>query len=372
MMAKTVFLNRSLLNFLGAKMMYRLFATGMLLAAGLLGAANAAAQDGRDDTLELMTNAANAFLASLTVEQRAITVFDFDADVRQDWHFIPKRDRKGLKLTDMAEDQRQLAHTLLSSGLSRSGYAKTTMVMSLEFLVRARDVREGNLRNVDIRNPGYYHVSIFGAPSMKETWGWGLEGHHVSVNFTIVDGKILSSAPLFLGANPNEVLVGPRKGLRVLGAEEDFARELLGALDGGQKKQAILGDKAPRDIFSKADRMVTVKGKLEGLPLSKMNAKQGRILHALIDEYISYVPEESGAHRRRLVKDAGDEIYFAWMGAAEKRQGDAYYFRVQASTFLIEFDNIQNNANHSHSVWRDIAGDFGADILAEHHRRDHK
>ena len=335
-----------------------LIALGCAGAAGFLGAA------GHDKTSDTMASAANNLLASLDADQRTTLMLDMGDAERVDWHFIPK-ERKGLSMLDMSPDQHHLLHALLSASLSRTGYGKTTTVMSLEAVLRKLEEAAGGNPFTSMRDPLRYHVTFFGAPSEDGDWGWSFEGHHVSLNFTVVAGDATASTPLFLGANPHRVPSGPREGLRALGREEDLARTLLESLDDEQRKKAVVGDEAPRDIFS--SNQPRVKRQVpRGVPASALSEEQRELLDALIDEYAGNVPPDLAAKRRAQVKAAGNAIHFAWMGPDEP--GAPHYYRVQAPDFVIEYDNVQNAANHSHTVWRDFDGDFGRDLLAEHHR----
>ncbi len=336
----------------------------LLLALGCAGAAGFLGAAGHAKTSDTMAAAANNLLASLDADQRATAGLDFNAAERVDWHFIPK-ERKGLSMLDMSPDQHHLVHALLSASLSRTGYGKTATVMSLEAVLRKLEEAAGGNPFTSMRDPLRYHVTFFGAPSEDGDWAWSFEGHHVSLNFTVVAGDATASTPLFLGANPHRVPSGPREGLRALGREEDLARTLLESLDDEQRKKALLGDEAPRDIFSsnqpRVERQVP-----RGVPASALGEEQRELLDALIDEYAGNVPPDLAAKRRAQVKAAGNAIHFAWIGPGEP--GAPHYYRVQAPNFVIEYDNVQNAANHSHTVWRDFDGDFGRDLLAEHHR----
>jgi hypothetical protein len=306
-----------------------------------------------------MSEAAKAFLSSLTPEQQAQAVFDFEADERFNWHFIPK-ERKGLALKDMTPPQKHLAHSLLNAGLSQRGYIKATTIMSLEDVLRILE-KDSGVR----RNPEGYFFSIFGKPSEEGIWGYRVEGHHLSLNFSIVNGKVIGS-PNFFGANPAEVREGPRKGLRVLHAEEDKARELLTALTPDQKKIAILTEDAYKDIITMASRKASMEGQPSGLNVSKMNPKQRALLQALLEEYAHNMPEQIALARMEQIKKAGNNLHFAWAGVEEK--AGPHYYRIQAPEFVVEYDNTQNNANHIHSVWRDFNGDFGLDLLGDHYK----
>jgi hypothetical protein len=314
----------------------------------------------------VMENAARNFLAALNPEQRAKATYKFEADERFDWHFIPKA-RKGLPLKEMTAYQKHLAHAMLSAGLSQQGYIKAATVMSLEDTLRI--VEQGAGRPAPLRDPELYFVTVFGEPSSSSPWGYSFEGHHISQNFTVVNGKV-QDTPSFYGANPAEVKEGPRKGLRVLAAEEDAGRELVTALDAEQKKVAIVDQKAYKDIFTMASRKAALEGQPTGLSASKMDSKQFAMLMALIDVYASNMPDQLAQARMEVVKKAGKNINFAWAGVLER--GGPHYYRVQAPTFLIEYDNTQNSANHIHSVWRDFNGDFGQDLLKAHYQTSHK
>jgi hypothetical protein len=317
----------------------------------------------RVNSSTVMTLAAQHFLASLTPEQRAQAVFPFQDDERQNWHFIPK-ERKGLPLLDMQPHQKALAHALLSAGLSQQGYIKAVSIMSLEDVLRIMENDDGNRRN-----PQKYYFSIFGEPSDTGTWGYRVEGHHLSQNFTVVNGKV-ADTPSFFGSNPAEVKEGPRKGLRVLAAEEDLARDLLESLTPEQKKIAIVTDKAYPDILTMASRKAALEGQPSGLSAAKMTKKQFDLLQTLLSDYANNVPDQLSQTREEHIKKAGTNLFFAWAGAEER--GGPHYYRIQSPTFLIEYDNTQNNANHIHSVWRDFNGDFGLDLLAMHYQQSHK
>ena len=310
---------------------------------------------------EEMAGAAIVFLESLSPDQRAKAQFAWEDEERMNWHFIP-RERKGLSLKEMTSEQRPLAMALLGSGLSHRGFSKATTIMSLEEVLH-RIEQNGRFA----RDPELYLISVFGTPSAEGTWGWRFEGHHLSLNFTVVGGESISGTPSFFGANPGEVRVEPRRGLRVLAEEEDLARELVRSMDAAQRAAAVISSEAPSDIITGADRKAR---ELEprGLSSRRMTAEQRKILSALIREYILRNRPEFAA--RQLEYFEGDrEVYFAWAGGLEPREG--HYYRIQTAGFLIEYDNTQNNANHIHAVWRDIGNDFGEDLLRKHYEEDH-
>jgi hypothetical protein len=220
-----------------------------------------------------------------------------------------------------------------------------------------------------VRDPDNYYFSVFGEPSETGTWGYRIEGHHISQNFTVANGKV-QGAPSFFGANPAEVREGPRKGLRVLANEDDFARTFVQSLTADQKKSAIVSKDAPADILTTNSRKAALKGQASGLEASKLNAHQKELLQNLLDEYCNNVPEQLAQAREEQIKKAGGNLWFAWAGGEEP--GQPHYYRIQTPAFLIEFDDTQNGANHIHSVWRDFDGDFGLDLLKEHYQTSHR
>jgi len=316
----------------------------------------------RTNSASVMTEAANRFLAALTPEQRAKAGIPFDDPERMNWAYIPK-ERKGLPLREMSPYQKHLASALLSAGLSQLGYMKAVTIMSLEDVLRIKENDNG-----ERRNPEKYYFSIFGTPSDDGVWGYRVEGHHLSQNYTVVHGHV-ADAPSFFGSNPAEVREGPRAGLRVLAAEDDLGLDLVGALDENQRKIAVVDPKAYGDILTTASRKAALNGQPSGLTASKMTSKQFEKLMALLEEYARNVPDQMAAGREEQIHKAGKDIYFAWSGGVHR--GDPHYYRVQTASFLIELDDTQDGANHIHSVWRDFNGDWGEDLLKEHYQTSH-
>ena len=308
-----------------------------------------------------MAMAADRFLASLTPEQRAQAAFEFQSDEREKWHFIPTEmfPRNGLTIKAMTDAQRARAHDLLSAGLSQRGYLTTTTIMDLEAVLGAIE-RGGRMD----RDPETYFFSVFGAPSPDGAWGWRVEGHHLSLHFTVVDGTAVASSPYFFGSNPAQVRSGPKAGLRVLGAREDAARALVTALDRSQRAAAIIDEVAPDDILTGAELAVDPLSPI-GVKAAALNPSQRDLLMRVIDAYTSVMADDIAAERMAGVREAGiDEVGFVWAGSTDR--GERHYYRVQGPTFLIEYDNTQGDGNHVHSVWRDFTGDFGRDLLREH------
>lgn len=284
--------------------------------------------------------------------------------------------RNGLTIKEMTEPQRKLAHDLLKAGLSPRGYLTATSIMDLETVLGALEAAQraaapprasggpGGAPAPIVRDSERYFFSVFGTPSAKNPWGWRVEGHHVSLHFTVVNGSLVAGTPSFFGANPAEVREGPKKGLRILGAEEDQARALVMALDASQREKAIIEKTAPADMLTMAKVDITPLSPA-GITADQMTAGERDQLMKLIDVYTGFMAPEVAADRQARLKKAGvEKISFAWAGDTEK--GKKHYYRIQGPTFLVEYDNTQNDGNHIHSVWRDFDGDFGRDLLREH------
>ena len=331
-----------------------------ILVATLMGGATLASPR----SAAAMAKAAGQFLSDLTPEQRAKAAFAFNTDERLRWHFIPNEmfPRKGLMIKDMSEAQRRAAHDLLRTGLSASGYRKVTAIIQLEDILKA--VETGGKM---ARDKEEYLFSVFGTPGPKGPWGWRVEGHHISIRFTINDGSVsnhVASSPMFLGSNPAEIRSGVQQGLRVLGDEEDTARALVQALSADQLRAALINPTAPADILTMNKYDIAPLPE-EGILFAALQPRQQEMLTRVIEVYASTMEADVAAERLAVAKRAGlDKVRFAWAGETEK--GKKHYYRIQGPTFLVEFDNTQNDGNHVHSVWRDFAGDFGRDLLREH------
>jgi hypothetical protein len=333
----------------------------LALAGGAIMLLTAAYQ--RTNTDSMMVNAARAYLNALSPELRARTTFPFDSGERMNWHFVPIK-RKGVALREMTSAQKHLAEALFSAGLSQQGIIKAHTIMSLEQVLKEMEQGKG-----PERDPEKYYVSIFGDPSEHGTWGYRFEGHHISLNFTVVNGRIASS-PNFFGANPAEVRQGPRAGLRALMREEDLGRELIQSLNDDQRAIAIVDKTAYKDIVTFDSRKAALSGHPNGLPFAKMTTKQKDILGEIVAEYATNLPPQIADMRLEQYRKSQGNLFFAWAGGIER--GQPHYYRVQTPLFLIEYDDTQNNANHIHSVWRDFEGDFGADLLAQHYQASHQ
>ena len=333
----------------------------ILLVFGAVGLLTAAYERTRPESV--MVTAAKAYLNSLTPAERERSLFPFASDERTNWHFIPI-ERKGVALREMTPAQKHLAEALMSAGLSQQGVIKAHTIMSLEQVLKDAEQGKG-----PERDPENYHVWIFGEPAEQSMWGYRFEGHHISLNFSVVNGHIASS-PNFFGANPAEVKQGPRAGLRALMREEDLGYDLIQSLTEQQRALAIVDKTAYKDILTSDERKAALKGQPSGLPFAKMPAKSQEILTNLVSEYAANFPEPIAEMRMDQYRKNQPNLYFAWSGGINRH--DLHYYRVQTPAFLIEFDETQDNANHIHSVWRDFEGDFGLDLLAQHYQAAHK
>ena len=313
-----------------------------------------------------MTTAAQRFLAALSDDELAKATMAFDDPARQDWHNIPKDQRKGLKSGDMSARQKKLCHELLRAALSESGYAKVVNIMALE-----KNLREGEkgVAGAPLRDPDRYFLTIFGKPEATGAWGWSFEGHHLSLNFVVSDGKPICDTPSFWGANPATVKVfiegGPAVGTRTLAQEEQLAFDLVGGFDDAQRREAIIAEKAPAE-YRAAGQPQPPHTPPAGLAAAEMNEAAQKTLWRLLEAYNSHLHPCIAQDRLAEIKSAGlERVHFAWAGATQP--GVGHYYRVQGPTFVLELVNIQsdpagNPANHIHSVWRSLRGDFAVPV----------
>ena len=315
------------------------------------------------EAIKEMAAAAQARTGSLTPGQHKDAVFALTAQERENWHYIP-RARQGIPFKAMTDAQRKLARTLLESGLSEHGIAQADMVIALERVLF-------DIEKAPHRDDSLYYFSIFGEPSATGTWGWRVEGHHLSLNFTLVDGQRIVATPNFVGANPGEVrLAGPKLGSRALATEEDLGRALVLSCSDAQRAKAIVSDKAPGDILTRNDNVAKPQ-EPAGLGYAEMNAAQQAQFKALVAVYANRLRSEVADVELKNIADSGwNRLSFAWAGSLQPGQG--HYYRIQSPDFIIEYDNTQNNANHVHTAWRVFTGDFGRDLLQDHYKDSHK
>lgn len=309
--------------------------------------------------------AAQDFLAVLDTGTLRQACFPWEEEERFNWHFVP-RARKGLPLKDMTDAQRARAYALLKTCLSSDGYRKATTIVETEYVLRAL---EGRGPDDEYRHPGKYYFSFFGEPAAGKPWGWRMEGHHLSLNFSAVTNTLVAGTPAFMGANPAIVPEGPHKGRQILKEESALAFELLKTLDAAQQEKAIVAEKAPADIITGNKRKAWLQDP-PGLSYGQMKAAQQQMLKKLVAVYVDRYTKLMADLLWKEIGAAGwEQLHFAWAGG--KSWGTGHYYRIQGPTFIIEYDNTQNSANHVHTTFRDLKNDFGEDMLLKHYRQEH-
>jgi len=338
-------------------------------------------------TAERMAGAAAAFLGALTAGQRERASYAFGSgDERREWSFLPARERDGLPIGALDDKQRRLAHELIVTGTSMPAYTKVVSVMAMEHVLRALSPEQA-----DLFDPERYCFKVFGSPG-EQAWGWQFTGHHVSLNFTVVDGRYISPTPCLLGAEPASYgLLAP------LADDEELGYRLVNSLDAAQRRAAIIHHRPPPDLAARIvprlseterpdavfvpepdyvisederDILSYVRSSPKGVPAAGLGQSQLDSLAALVGAFARRLPDEvAGAQMHDLERAGMDNLTFAWAGGTSP--GERHYYRVQGPTLLIEHDNTQGNGTHIHSAWRNPADDFGDDVLAAHYRAHH-
>lgn len=314
---------------------------------------------------QLIASKASNFLGLLDEEQTAKARYPYEEEERFNWHFVP-RERNGIPFKELTDKQRQAALALLKVSVSEQGYQKANNIMALENVLREVESRPANDA---YRDPLNYSITIFGEPGGENVWGWRLEGHHISLNFSSASGEIVSATPTFWGSNPGVVRTGRERGKQVLKQETDLGFHLVNSLSKEQMKIAIVSAKAPSDIITGNDRKAALQ-EPAGLAYADMNDQQKKLFMQLLNVYVKNY--QLGFSKRLMdkIEKAGIEnLSFAWAGSLQP--GAGHYYRIQGPILLIEYDNTQNNANHVHSVVRDLTNDFAEDILKEHYQKEH-
>jgi hypothetical protein len=307
-----------------------------------------------------MTGAAKVFLASLDETQGKAAKFEFKNAERENWHFIPM-DRQGVRFDSLKPHQQHLAFGLLGTGLSQKGLLTATQIMTLEQVLRDRG------EDPKVRNPEKYSIAIFGEPSETDVWGWRFEGHHLSLNFSILGGKVVGM-PAFFGTNPAELKEGPLKGLRPLGEIEDAARTFANELVKADKSP-VFSAEAPKEILTAQDSKASAQ-KVEGIPSNKLDSEELKKLLGLIQSVAEFQRKDLTNETLHMISTTQRKtLQFAWAGSLERNSG--HYFRIQGVDFIIEYANTQNDANHAHLVWRDLKNDFARDSLKKHYEEGH-
>ena len=312
---------------------------------------------------------ANNFLKTLSADLKMETQFSMNSAERLNFNYVPMS-RKGPTFHHFNEKQKAAAIDLLKASISKEGYRKSSEIIELENVLANIENNPLIADGSPYRDPLNYHFSIFGKPSPDEFWGWRFEGHHISLNFSSNKGKIVSSTPSFFGSNPGIVKDGPQRGKEVLKKETDLGFSLIRSFSAEQLKTARFSDKAPGDIISSNSRKVD-NIELKGIPYTSLTESQKQLFKELLNVYIDNYEFDFAKSLREKINTAGfDNLYFGWAGGLQAGEGN--YYRIQGPMLLIEYDNVQNNANHVHTVVRDLTNDFAADILREHYRSEHK
>jgi len=316
-----------------------------------------------------ITAAVQSWLDGLDDGQRRAAIYPFESDERFVWAYTPGP-RAGLAIRDMEPVQRAAATRILGAAMSARAAGEITAIIDLETVLGQLEQSEGRsgwLR----RDPELYWFAAFGDPGGRDPWSWRVGGHHVAVHVTLADDGVVGSTPSFLGANPAVVPSGPRAGQRTLPGEEDLARALLAALTPAERGPAMIQGAPPADILTGIGRHADLRSVPPGVRHADLGAPRQAALEALIRHYVGRVRAEvvEGAWQRIVDAGLGD-VTFAWAGSDEPGRG--HYYAVRGPTFVIEYDNTQNGANHVHAVWRDLEHDWGRDALAEHLAAAHR
>jgi hypothetical protein len=328
--------------------------------------------------------------------------FDFDDAARVDWAYYPKEAVgaafHGVALADVDPTLQRRIHRVVETGLSGHAYGRASVIRAFETVL---DAREGH-RDALVRDSLRYYLAVFGEPAETGTWGWRFEGHHLSINHTIVDDEVVASTPIFFGSNPAEIRRGTTPVVRPCGEEEDAARELIGALDAERRSTAIISEEAPIDILvadssfvpptvrpgdpphpieqfqreleampaATREHLTIDRGAPRGIRYDQLHAAEQSAFDQLIDVYLTRIPDDLAAVELGRIDAAGREhLHFAWAGTTRRR--GPHYYRIQGPDLLVEYDCVQNDADHIHAVWRRPDSDFGGDALRSHLRVTH-
>ncbi len=312
--------------------------------------------------------AADLFLRSLSKSQQLQAVYPISSDERFVWGYIPKTDRKGVSLNEMDATQKKAAVSLMKLALSNNGVKKAQAIMGLEKVLKRLENRAAD---DNYRDTGKYYFTLFGKPSAENVWGWRLDGHHLSYSFTIKNNMILAGTPGFFGANPAVVLSGPEKGLEILKEETQLGLQLVHSFNAEQMGKATISDVAPGDIVTAANRVASIQNP-KGILYSDLTPAQQTVFMQLLSLYIHRYTRLFADRMMQKIETAGlNHLIFSWAGSTEDGIGHPKYYRIQGPAIIIEYDNTQNNANHIHTVIRDLTSDFGGDDLLSHYQSSH-
>ena len=311
---------------------------------------------------------ASVFTGLLTAKQKIKAQYPFDTLERFRFIYIPLDDRKGISFNELTATQISAALNLLKACVTNHTVEKVGAIMQLDNVLKEMEHRKPDDH---FRDTGKYFVTIFGMPDVKNVWGWRFEGHHIAFHFTVKNDELVAGTPGFLGCNPGVVMDGPQKNKAVLKEETAMGFSLLHALTNTELKLAVTDSIAPNEIITKANRQALIEHP-SGIKYGQLSPSHQQLLLQLLGLYLHRYSKAFAAIMYKEIKDAGlNNLWFTWAGNTEAVFGKAYYYRIQGPTIIIEYDNSQNNANHIHTVIRDLKNDFGGDLLLEHYKADH-
>lgn len=311
---------------------------------------------------------ATTFLNMLNPQQKKQTQLAFDSSERYRFNYVPLDDRKGISINELNATQRKQVFTLLRSSLSETTVEKITGIMQLETVLKELENRSADDH---YRDPGKYYLTIFGKPSEQGIWGWRFEGHHISFSFSAKQKSFISGTPSFLGSNPAIVQSGAQKNKEILKEETSAGFALLHSLTKEELSKAVISTAAPAEIITGNNRKAMIE-QLEGVRYTEISTEAQVLFLRLLDVYLHRYKNEFAATMLKDIQAAGMEnLRFVWAGHQQRGIGKPCYYRIQGPSIIIEYDNTQNNANHIHTVIRDLKNDFGGDQLLEHYKKSH-
>jgi len=304
-----------------------------------------------------MADTARELIASIDHKKKAELVYVFKNSSRENWHFFPNwSGRKGIPLSQFSNKQKGFIRELLHLLLTSEAFQEQENVRLIHGL--RKDFKDPN-------NPmKLYYLSIFGSPSTSTNWGWRFEGHHLSLNCTLVNGKILSVTPSFWGASPVRANNLDDREIELFFEEQVVCLSLVESLTESQRQKGELnrskGPQAKPKIFREDFQNDS------GLYFSELKSKQQELLRRLIFTFAQkYRPEIlEEVDQRKPIIDA-ETIRFSYRLNSERYIS---YFRILSKEYLIEYDN--QGGNHIHAAWRDFDGDFGRDLIKEHKSKE--
>jgi Protein of unknown function (DUF3500) len=318
-----------------------------------------------------LLDAADAFVESLSPEQRGWVSFPIDSSEWRAWSNIsPYLLRHGVCLESLSDAQRDLALGLVKESLSSAGFQTARDVMRLNETIAEMTGRFHEY------GEWLYWLSIFGTPSSREPWGWQIDGHHLILNCFVLGDQVVTT-PQFMGSEPVYAEQGKYAGTRVFEREESIGFDFMRGLSAEQQARATVGMQLPLDAVATAPHD-NIRVPYEGLPCADLSAAQQSALVDLISLYIARLPPGHAAVRLAEIQHYAADTYFAWIGACD--DAAPFYYRIHSPVVWIEFDHqigiaLDNDVpsrNHVHTIVRTPNGnDYGHDLLRQHYQRHH-